>query len=65
MCYNTTSVLSFVFLPQSMWVSAPRPGTEPVSPALEGKVLTTGPPGTSQHSHDFKRSIPHLHPDPY
>ena len=27
--------------------SVPRSGTEPVSPALEGKFLTTGPPGKS------------------
>ena len=26
---------------------APRPGIEPAPPALEGKVLTTGPPGKS------------------
>ena len=26
---------------------APRPGIEPTPPALEGKVLTTGPPGKS------------------
>ena len=28
-------------------ISAPRPGIEPVPPALEGEVLTTGPPGKS------------------
>ena len=28
-------------------ILAPRPGIEPVPPALEGKVLTTGPPGKS------------------
>ena len=65
MCYNIASVLSFGFLPRGLWVSAPRLGTEPVPPALEGEVLTTGPPGKSQHSHDFKRSIPHLHPHPH
>ena len=29
-------------------ILAPRPGIEPASPALEGEVLTTGPPGKSQ-----------------
>ena len=28
-------------------IIAPQPGIEPSSPALEGKVLTTGPPGKS------------------
>ena len=28
-------------------ILAPRPGIEPVLPALEGKVLTTGLPGKS------------------
>ena len=28
-------------------ILAPWPGTEPTLPALEGKVLTTGPPGKS------------------
>ena len=27
---------------------APGPGIEPATPALEGKVLTTGPPGKSR-----------------
>ena len=30
-----------------MW-DLPRPGTEPVSPALAGRFLTTGPPKDSQ-----------------
>ena len=29
-------------------VLAPQPGMEPAPPALEGEVLTTGPPGKSQ-----------------
>ena len=33
-------------LSRGMW-NLPRPGTEPVSPALAGGVLTTGPPGPS------------------
>ena len=28
-------------------ILAPQPGIEPTSPALEGEVLTTGPPGKS------------------
>ena len=31
-------------------ISAPRPGIQPSAPALEGKVLTTGPPGKSLDS---------------
>ena len=33
-----------VELPQGMW-TLPRPGVEPVSPALAGGLLITGPPG--------------------
>ena len=29
---------------------APRPGFEPPAPALEGEILTTGPPGKSRYS---------------
>ena len=29
-------------------ISAPGPGIEQAPPALEGEVLTTGPPGKSQ-----------------
>ena len=42
--------ISFIFI---FWLccaacglSIPQPGMEPVAPALEGKILTTGPPGT-------------------
>ena len=34
-------------MPCDVW-SLPRPGIEPVSPALAGRFLTTGPPGKSQ-----------------
>ena len=47
-----------VFWPRGMWnfseacgilarrgILAPQPGIEPTPPALEGEVLTTGPPG--------------------
>ena len=27
-----------------MWILAPQPGIEPAYPALEGKLLPTGPP---------------------
>ena len=30
-------------------ILVPGPGIEPVSPALQGGFLTTGPPGKSQH----------------
>ena len=33
-------------MPCGMW-DLPGPGTEPVSPALAGRFLTTGPPGKS------------------
>ena len=36
-----------VFWPQGMWLLGPRPGIEPAPPALEGEVLTTGPPEKS------------------
>ena len=33
--------------PAACGILVPRPGIEPVSPALEGRFLTTGPPGKS------------------
>ena len=33
--------------PEACGILVPRPGIEPVSPALEGGFLTTGPPGKS------------------
>ena len=35
------------FGPETCRILAPRPGIEPTSPVWTGKVLTTGPPGTS------------------
>ena len=35
-------------------ILAPRPGIEPAPPALEGEVLTTGPPGKSPHFRNQK-----------
>ena len=34
--------------PMACGILVPRPGIEPMSPALEGGFLTTGPPGKSQ-----------------
>ena len=46
--YNIASVLCLVFLAsRHVGVLAPQPGIKPTPPALEGKVLTTGPPGKS------------------
>ena len=45
-----TILLRFMFWffdPEACGSLAPQPGIEPASPALEGKVLTTGPPGKS------------------
>ena len=36
-----------VFGCEACGISASRPGMEPVPPALEDEVLTTGPPGKS------------------
>ena len=38
-----------------MGILAPRPGTEPAFPVLQGEVLTTGPPGKS-HPLLFKKA---------
>ena len=32
---------------EACWILSPQPGIKPVPPTLEGKVLTTGPPGKS------------------
>ena len=37
----------WVFDHEACGILAPRPGTEPISPALESEVLITGPPRTS------------------
>ena len=37
----------WVFGPEACGILAPRPGVKLTPPALEGKVLTTGPPGKS------------------
>ena len=38
---------ALVFWHEACGILAPRPGIEPTPPALEGEVLTTGPPGRS------------------
>ncbi len=38
----------FFFAHEACGILVPRPGIEPTSPALEGEVLTTGPPAKSQ-----------------
>ena len=51
-CYNNASI-SFL---KSFWffgckacgILAAQPRVEPTSPAVEGEILTTGPPGKSQ-----------------
>ena len=39
-------VLAF-FGHEARGILVPQPGIEPTPPALEGKILTTGPPGRS------------------
>ena len=46
--YNAASTLcSEFFWLRGMWVLTSQPGIEPLPPALEGEVLTTGLPGKS------------------
>ena len=44
--------------PRHVGILVPQPGIEPVSPALEGGFLTTGPPGRSPNESFYKS----LHP---
>ena len=44
----------FCFGPEACGILALQPGIEPATPTLEGKVLTTGPPGKSLACHLFK-----------
>ena len=48
-------------LPRSMW-DLPRPGLEPVSPALAGRFSTTAPPGKPLHSFYMDFLSPTLFP---
>ena len=50
-------------------ISGPQPGIKPMSPALQGRFLTTGPPGKSCHSSflytALTYSLPNLEPACY
>ena len=47
-CYNLTSVVYVTgFYPEACGILGPQPGIEPIPPALEWGVLTTGPRGKS------------------
>ena len=60
--FVTILLLFFMFWsfghPRARGISAPRPRIESAPPALEGKVLTAGAPGTS---HEFIWSLMYLH----
>ena len=48
--FVTILLLLFMFLffgPKACGILAPPPGIKPTSPALEGKVITSGPSGKS------------------
>ena len=45
--YNIASILYWFSGHEAYWILAPQPGIKPIPPVLEGKVLTTGPPGKS------------------
>ena len=40
-------LLFYVFGPKAYGMLVPCPGIKPISPALEGEVLTSAPPGKS------------------
>ena len=44
-CFVFCFLLFYFFDPEPWEILAPRSGTEPIPDTLEGKVLTTGPPG--------------------
>ena len=43
-----------------MWDAIPQPRMEPAAPALEGRVLTTGPRGNPYVAHSYLRLSYHL-----
>ena len=45
--YCFCSMLFWFFVHEACGIPAPWPGIKPTTPALEGEVLTTGPPGKS------------------
>ena len=46
-CAGSLAVALGLSGPSACGILVPGPGTEPVSPALQGRLLTTGPPGKS------------------
>ena len=46
-CTSSVVVACGLSCPRAYGILVPQPGIEPVSPALEGRFLTTGPPGKS------------------
>ena len=46
-CLSLVAVAFRLSCPEACGILAPEPGIKPVSPALEGRFLTTGPPGKS------------------
>ena len=42
-------------------LSPPQPGVKPTSPALEGKILTTGPPGKSLQQNLLSRILQNVY----
>ena len=62
--HGLSSCSIWVWLPQGTW-DLPGPELKPVSPALAGRFLTTGPPGKSlgaAHFKDFDKCImTHIH----
>ena len=55
-------VASVLALAARHGIFAPRPGIEPAPPALEGEVLTTGPPGKSLSPHLRLKQCIKCHP---
>ena len=46
--FVTILLLFWFFAREACGIPAPRPGTEPAPPTLEGEILTTGLPGKSR-----------------
>ena len=61
--FVTMLVYVLVFGHEACKILALRPGIEPLSPALEGKVLTTGLPGKSQFSNLYLNIYPYTRHD--
>ena len=48
-CMCSVVVALGLSCPEICGILVPQPGMKPMSPALEGRILTTGPPGKSWH----------------